>query len=229
MNVYHRKLIETAWKTIFGDLYVKSVHLPELDDIIQQYQGDGRYYHTDDHLHQVIDLLVESQVWSNASLLAAFYHDYIYCPGATDNEDQSAEICYDKAIKLGIEHDVAKQAAEMIRATKYHSSDVPEADQLSVKERFFLGVGRFTNIDIKESFLDADMAILGSDPDLYAKYIEGIRLEYSRFSDSQYRTGRLNFLNSLMSQTTIFITVYFKSRFESQARLNIQKEIHLLG
>lgn len=77
-------------------------------------------------------------------------------------------------------------------------------------------------------FLDADLAILGSDENIYAAYAASIRKEYGMFDDAAYRDGRRHVLDYFLNRPRIFITDYFYRNFEQQARINLQHEAEQL-
>ena len=80
----------------------------------------------------------------------------------------------------------------------------------------------------EKAFVDADFSILGQTPAVYDKYATGIRAEYVRSTDEDYRKGRTAFLQGLLDMDNIFSTSYFRDKYESRARQNIQNEIDKL-
>ena len=78
-------------------------------------------------------------------------------------------------------------------------------------------------------FLDFDLAVLGSERNLYMKYASNIRKEYNHVAPASYCQGRSNFLRSLLSDSrNIYLTEKFRISCESQARDNILWECSLL-
>jgi predicted metal-dependent HD superfamily phosphohydrolase len=76
--------------------------------------------------------------------------------------------------------------------------------------------------------LDADLAILGAEPQAYDGYSRGVRGEYSRLPDHLWRAGRRDVLNSLLGRGSIFVTAPAAGRWESAARANVQRELGAL-
>jgi len=78
-------------------------------------------------------------------------------------------------------------------------------------------------------FTDADLSILGSDPNSYFKYAGQIRKEYRYFPDVLYKPGRKKVLMEFLKMKSIFKTKYFRDRYEEQAKINISDELKSLS
>lgn len=76
--------------------------------------------------------------------------------------------------------------------------------------------------------LDADLSILGKSPQVYLEYTKQIRKEYSIYPDFLYKPGRKKVLQHFLALENIFKTEYFKNKYESQARENIEFELRSL-
>lgn len=145
-----------------------------------QWRNPNRYYHTIDHLIQILKD-IEDNHWfkglelceKNAILLAAFYHDAIYNPRAKDNEDQSKK--YFLRSYKGKDQMMVKRVCELIEVTKY-------------RKRPF---GRLERI-----LWDADNAIFKKEYDEILKNEILIRKEYKHLSTPTYKKGRIEFLES---------------------------------
>lgn len=74
-------------------------------------------------------------------------------------------------------------------------------------------------------FLDCDMAILGASPDEFSTYEEGIRIEYADVPLNLFRSGRMNFIQRLLALPRIYLSDDFHTRFDRQARVNLQGSI----
>jgi predicted metal-dependent HD superfamily phosphohydrolase len=85
------------------------------------------------------------------------------------------------------------------------------------------------NENLDNSYLlDIDLSILGSDWSSYQKYILNIRKEYAVYPNFIYKKGRKKVLQNFLDRETLYFTESFQSKFETQARQNILKEIELL-
>src|SRR5690606_38633808 len=130
-------------------------------EIEQHYADKNRYYHTLQHLNDLLTQLTAIkgaiQDWDTI-LVTIYYHDIIYTATATDNEEQSAEFAEKRLKQLAVPVDKIARCKQQILATKSH---VPSTDS-------------DTNY-----FTDADLTVLGQDWESYAAYFKNIRKEYA--------------------------------------------------
>lgn len=175
--------------------------------IIDTYSSKNRYYHNTEHLYSMLNVLERSTLCDQASLLAVFYHDIVYDVTRTDNEHESGDLAYDALIKLEVSLDIAERVRFLIQLTAGHVA--PPGDELA------------------GAFLDADMAILGSQPFRFVEYSHDIAAEYSTFPN--YIAERIKFLESLLEREYIYHTTYFRERFAKQAVVNITNELKFLN
>jgi predicted metal-dependent HD superfamily phosphohydrolase len=168
--------------------------------LIAAYSSPGRYYHTVEHLYQV--LAVIEQLSSSIPLnLAAWFHDAVYDARAQDNEEKSAELV---AIVLP-ELEDRDRIKKLILCTKTHQAFDSES----------------------ESLLDADLAIFSAEPEQYQDYADAIRKEYAWVSDEEYRIGRSSVLERFLNRDRIYHTEMMQPR-DSIARENLRRELHQL-
>ena len=76
--------------------------------------------------------------------------------------------------------------------------------------------------------VDADLAILGADPNDYLAYRNAVRAEYGHLDDASWRTGRAGVLRSLLAADPLFATSLGRQRWEARARANMTAELALL-
>ncbi|MCP9749821.1 hypothetical protein [Ferruginibacter sp. HRS2-29] len=175
--------------------------------IEKQYSAKKRHYHNFAHLENLLKELVEIRQgvedW-DAVLFTIFYHDIVYNPLRRDNEDKSAAMAVKVMQSLQVPEPVVLHCREMILATKKHQHS-PDND---------------TNL-----FTDADLCILGSEPEEYKAYSLAVRKEYTGFPDLLYKPGRKKVLQNFLQMEQIFKTPHFFSLYEKQARKNIQEEL----
>ena len=74
-------------------------------------------------------------------------------------------------------------------------------------------------------FLDADLAILGTDSVQYQDYARSIRQEYSWVSDAAYQVGRTKVLQNFLQRDRLYCTDLLFHELESIARINMQQEL----
>lgn len=180
-------------------------------EIFTKYSEPKRHYHTIDHLDVLITDLKEVKEkitdW-DTTLLAVFYHDIIYKASSSTNEGDSAKWAMKRLSEIGYPADKIAKCANMILATKSHELS-EDAD---------------TNY-----LIDADLAILGKNPEDYQKYTQQIREEYSIYPDFMYTSGRKKALQHFLQMDSIYKTDYFTAKYEQQARINIGTELEELN
>ena len=139
-----------------------------------------RSYHTLNHLNDLIEQINEgkskySQKEYEKLLITALFHDCVYDPMKTDNEEKSAEFftecCQDK------DNNDNKDIRQMILDTKTHEATTK----------------------LSESFNHYDMNIVERDFDQLLDWEKGISEEYKGYGDA-YKDGRLKFLESMLDR-----------------------------
>lgn len=169
-----------------------------------RYAVPPRAYHTFEHAATVARHAVDLG-GDRACVLAAWFHDAVYDPGAPDNEDRSAELLLSW---LGDDPD-APRAAALVRTTADHRP-APGDRQAAVLS-------------------DADLAVLGGTGAAYERYRERVRREHAEVDDERWRAGRAAVLTDLLARTTIFATDEGRSRWEEAARRNLRAELATLA
>jgi len=145
---------------------------------------------------------------SSTTILSLFYHDFEYNTLRSDNEIQSAVYAKKQLQEWNVQDETIQKIYSMIASTKTHQTE-SEDEEVKI-------------------FLDADMAILGADEDVYRDYLQKVRREFSIYPDLLYNRGRKQFLEKTLSAHPIFLTEFFRNKFEKQARINLQNEINQL-
>lgn len=134
--------------------------------------------------------------------LALWYHDVIYSVNSITNENNSALFFYRHAIS-DFDIEFIKRVQSYIRYTKH--TTIPEENDAKY-------------------VLDIDLAILGSDK--YSEYKKNVRSEYLKaYSSIKYNLGRKLFLNALLLKKSLYLTKFFREKYEKIARENISLEI----
>jgi predicted metal-dependent HD superfamily phosphohydrolase len=176
--------------------------------IESKYNEPVRAYHTLEHICDLINIATpyRSKITDfNAVQLAIFFHDIIYDPTSSLNEDESAELFLDLMPKY-IDENLVKKVTSYILATKSHHPPNLDDRDLSF-------------------FLDFDMSILGRERNEYSLYAKKIRREYKHVDEISFNKGRSAFLRKiLMSNNPVFSTPEFLSEMELKARSNIEWE-----
>lgn len=176
-------------------------------EIEKRYTEKSRHYHNFAHLESMfaeLDSVTARVEDMNSLSFSVFYHDVIYDASSKNNEEKSATFAVSQLAKINISSGAADKITRQIMATKSHQqSDDPDTNYL----------------------LDADLSILGKDPETYFEYTRKIRKEYSVYPDLLYKPGRKRVLKHFLDLEYIFKTEYFREKYELQARENIEVEI----
>ncbi len=180
-------------------------------DLVTAYSSADRFYHNLVHIMQLLRIIDEMRFHTRnyaAVEFAAWFHDIIYNPKATDNEEKSAEYAANILNSLGIPALTIETTVKIILATKTHQTTDDDVDT--------------------QIFLDADLSILGASPSDYRIYAQAIRQEYSWLPELEYKLGRKQVLQKLLERQRIYQTQPMFEALEIPARQNIQAEIELL-
>jgi len=117
-------------------------------DLTRRYGEPTRHYHTLAHIESVlraVDWLTRELTWnlSGVLYLAAWLHDVIYDPRASDNEERSAEYARWVIKQMGLSREIREETARLILLTKAHETSADDRDgqilldaDLAILERF---------------------------------------------------------------------------------------------
>ncbi|MFI1678916.1 hypothetical protein [Streptomyces sp. NPDC020607] len=180
--------------------------------LLARWAEPQRRYHTTAHLAAVldhIDVLEEHAENPELVRLAAWFHDAVYAPDRSENEERSARLAERALPEAGLTEERTAEVARLVRLTVTH--DPAEGD---------------TN---GETLCDADLAILAAPSDTYAAYAAAVREEYAFVPDEAFRQGRAEVLRQLMALPRLFRTPYGTSNWETPARENLATELKLLS
>lgn len=154
----------------------------DVNTLLSMWNESHRHYHNLNHLNDLISQINESKSKYSEKeyeklLITALFHDCVYDPMKSDNEEKSAEFfiecCSDKSNKDILE------IKQMILDTKTHQA----------------------NTMLSEKFNHYDMNIVERDFDQLLEWENGIHEEYKGYGEL-YKAGRLKFLESLLDKYT---------------------------
>lgn len=187
---------------------------PESDTVFAKlksaYSEPHRHYHTEQHIDDCLERLDEVSELVHVPEdveLALWFHDAIYKPTSSTNEANSAEWASSFLISLGTSDDRCQRVCSYILATK-HTGESLSGDAAFV--------------------VDIDVSILGRNPVEYDVYEQAIRKEYRWVPTPIYRRKRIKLLESFLDRPALYGSEYFRSRYEKQARDNLQRAIAAL-
>ncbi|MGP4716263.1 HD domain-containing protein [Psychrobacter sp. T6-6] len=185
-------------------------------DIAVRYTEPQRAYHTFDHIEQLMMQLKNikpSLSKPNTIALALYYHDIVYDPTRSDNEQKSAEYAVE-ALSPYLNSTRCQDIYALIIMTADHQIDAL-IDEDNRNDAAYL--------------LDMDLSVLGAPWSTYQQYTQAVRQEYVHVTDVDYRHGRTAILQGLLAHPRLYLTDYYYERLEAQARDNIEREIILLA
>jgi predicted metal-dependent HD superfamily phosphohydrolase len=174
------------------------------DDLRARYAEPQRHYHDARHIDESLRELdrAHGQAGNPLALeLAIWFHDAVYDPHASDNEERSATLARER---LKGQSELQDLVAHLVLATKHHLPGA-QADAALL--------------------IDIDLAILGKSPERFAEYEAGIRAEYSWVPLDVYREKRAALLRGFLERERVFATPFFHDCYELQARRNLAKSI----
>ncbi|MCE3226650.1 MAG: adenylyltransferase/cytidyltransferase family protein [Bacteroidetes bacterium] len=99
-------------------------------EVLARYNESHRFYHTIDHLLDVISRLAKQNNFDDELFLAAVYHDAVYDPKAGDNEEQSANLFMQHANGSGLNDAQKKNIYQLIMDTKTHKASSDKSQLL---------------------------------------------------------------------------------------------------
>ncbi|UUU33004.1 hypothetical protein JIX56_25765 [Streptomyces sp. CA-210063] len=181
---------------------------PYAANLLERWSEPQRKYHTLAHLTAVldhIDVLEEYADDPDLVRLAAWFHDAVYLPERSENEERSARLAERALAEAGVTEEKVAEVARLVRLTVTHdpADDDPNGQVLC----------------------DADLAVLASAPDAYAAYAAAVREEYGFVPDDAFRAGRAAVLRQLLDLPRLFRTPYGQREWEERARENLRAEL----
>ncbi len=169
------------------------------------YSEPHRHYHTLTHIHASLAELdrcgaepaIEGAIW---------FHDVVYDPHRSDNEDASVQWFVERTCDW-LEPLLSAKITALIEATDFRRprTEDPAATLM----------------------VDIDLAILSAPAADYDAYCAAIRREYAHVPDDAFRKGRAAVMAGFLAKP-IYRTPHFAGR-EAQARENIGRELARLA
>lgn len=166
-----------------------------------------RRYHDLRHLDTVlrhVDDLAGYARDPDAVRLAAWFHDAVYDPAASDNEERSAEVAERELAALSVDAGRVAEVVRLVLLTADHTPDPSDADGAVL--------------------CDADLSVLASPPELYDGYAAAVREEYAHVPDDAFAAGRSAVLLSLLELPQLYRCEPARE-WEPAARRNLTAEL----
>ncbi|MFE5854827.1 hypothetical protein ACFQ61_16670 [Streptomyces sp. NPDC056500] len=181
---------------------------PYADALLARWDEPQRRYHTTAHLAAVldhIDALAPHATDADLVRLAAWFHDAIYLPDRSENEERSARLAERALREAGLPDSATAEVARLVRLTVTHAPEPTDTNGAVL--------------------CDADLAILAAPPTAYAAYAAAVREEYGFVPDDAFRAGRAAVLRQLLALPALFHTPRAVREWEEAARTNLAAEI----
>ena len=209
MNSLDMVWLRHQWDDLMQFYGLNSVQTEAVyNDLVARYEDDGRYYHNLKHIQNVLEIIESVRVIAadlEAIKLAAWFHDVIYDPAATDNEEQSV-ILFNKLAHNILPETVIQKVSKIIKATLH--IDNPE--------------------DLDEAFmLDIDLSSIAGSWQRFTKDNSNLRREAKDQDCRDYCEKKISFFNMLLDKDRIYFTDFFHAAFEEKARHNMENYIRL--
>jgi predicted metal-dependent HD superfamily phosphohydrolase len=198
------------WIRLWTRLHAAGDGRPVFSQLVRAYAEPARVYHTAAHITDCL-----SQLDSVADLAerpeeleaAIWFHDAVYAPAASDNEEQSARLAQMTLSSASVPPEPSHRIAAMVLATRHQTlPQTPDARLLC----------------------DIDLSIFGRDPATFEEYERRIRQEYSWVPEPDYRRARSEILAGFLRRKTLYQTPPFRDRYERTARQNLRHSISRL-
>ncbi|HAG58898.1 MAG TPA: DUF4031 domain-containing protein [Arthrobacter bacterium] len=177
-------------------------------DLLDRWSEDHRRYHGCTHLLAVLealDLLTEPADPPRTVLLAAWFHDAVYRGIAGQDEEESARLAEERLTDAGLPASDVEEVARLVRLTSDHRPEPGDDDGALV--------------------CDADLSVLGGEPEPYARYVAAVREDYAHIGDADFAAGRAAVVRHLLELDPMFHSDRARALWLDAARRNLQGEL----
>jgi predicted metal-dependent HD superfamily phosphohydrolase len=177
-------------------------------DLLDRWSEPHRHYHGCTHLLSVLeslDLLTEPADPPRTVLLAAWFHDAVYQGIPLQDEEESARLAEDRLSDAGLPDADVAEVARLVRLTGDHRPEAGDSDGALL--------------------CDADLSVLGGDPDEYARYVAAVRKDYAHVGDADFAAGRAAVVRRLLELDPLFHTGRAKELWLDAAQRNLKGEL----
>lgn len=205
-----RALLERSWSRAWLALGATPT-TAWFDEVITRYREPQRSYHTLQHLDECIRWLEPVLGLAEAPgevEIALWFHDAVYEPKRSDNEDESARLAQRALAAGGVTEATIARVCRFIMVTQHAALPSTPDEQLIV---------------------DIDLAILGAAEARFAEYEAQIRREYNWVPGWLFRRKRKAILREFIARAPLYGTACFHDRLEAQARRNLARAIGVVA
>ena len=199
------------WTRLWNRLGAQADGLPIFSHLAAAYAEPARAYHTAEHIRDCLvqfDLSQHTAQRPDEVEAAIWFHDAVYLPGASDNEDQSARLAQTTLEQAGAPQETAHRIGALVLATQHLA--IPSEPDTAL-------------------LCDIDLSILGRTVEVFDEFERQIRQEYAWVPEPVYRGARAEILAGFLRRRSIFQTDFFRQRYEAPARANLERAISRLS
>ncbi|WP_395738218.1 hypothetical protein [Prosthecobacter sp.] len=132
--------------------------------------------------------------------MALWFHDAVYDPKGSENEERSAQM----AVEALGGSDIAHEVARLVMLTKSHEPGDCADDAW---------------------IIDIDLGIFAQPLERVLEYERQIRAEYAWVPQDVYAEKRAEILNGFLQRGQIYLTEWAREQFEATARANLRNLI----
>lgn len=200
------------WQRLWRDLQLQGpANGGLMNQLVKAWGEPHRRYHTLVHLR---DCLAHADATAPLArrpaelVWALWFHDAVYDPARSDNEQRSADWARAALLHGGGSEEAAARVHALVLATAGHTpSDDPDTQLL----------------------LDIDLSILGTSYARFDDYERDLRTEYGHLDEATWTAGRRRFVQAMLERPSIYRTAPYREGFEARARENLQRSLQALG
>jgi predicted metal-dependent HD superfamily phosphohydrolase len=199
------------WTELWSRLGASGDGLVVFTRLSLAYAEPARAYHTAEHIGDCLaefDRARDPTRTPDEVETALWFHDAVYTPGASDNEDRSATLAQQALSTHGVPAPRSHRIAALVLATSHVKPAQTPAARL---------------------LCDIDLSILGRAPEEFDEFERRIRQEYAWVPEASYRRERSAILTHFLQRPSIYQTDDFLRRYEEPARANLQRLIQRLS
>jgi predicted metal-dependent HD superfamily phosphohydrolase len=200
----------TRWRWVWSELGGRGDGRQVFDQLAAAYNEPARTYHNIEHLGHCLAELEGNIALAHRPIeveAALWFHDAVYAPAKSDNEERSALLAETALRAGGVDSDIAGRIGALVLATRHAEPALDDDTRL---------------------ICDVDLSILGTPPAAFALFERAIRQEYRWVPEPLYRQGRMEVLRRFLRRPSIYQTAPFQARCEKQARQNLEAAVAAL-
>jgi predicted metal-dependent HD superfamily phosphohydrolase len=177
-------------------------------DLLDRWGEEHRRYHGRTHLLAVLealDLLCDPADPPRTVRLAAWFHDAVYRGAAGQDEEDSARLAEERLAHAGLPAAEIEEVARLVRLTSDHRPEPGDDDGALL--------------------CDADLSVLGGEPEPYARYVAAVREDYAHIGDADFAAGRAAVVRRLLDLDPLFHSERAQELWLDAARRNLRGEL----